>query len=377
MVPFLECRRQYEALRNEVDAAVAAVCRKGWFVQGDNVERFEAEWASYCGTRYCIGVGSGIDALTLALKALGIGPGDDVLTPANVVYGAIATALCGANVVLVDADEDTGLVELGALESSVTPAARVVIPVHLYGQMVDMERVRRFARAHDLRVVEDACQAHGASLRTTKAGACSDIGCFSFYPSKNLGAFGDGGAIVTDDPTLAESLRMLHNYGQQSRDRYACIGLNSRLDELQAAILRTKLPHLDRWNDLRRRIADFYHARFEPLRHVKCLEVLPEREHAYHLFVVKCERREELRSFLRDRGVGTQVHYPIPVHLQPAFAGLGLGEGNFPGAERLSGQVLSLPLFPELTSEEMEQTACAVEAFDAACSPAPQKAKLQ
>ena len=368
MIPLLDCRRQYRTLRPELDAAIADVMDRGWFVLGEHVRRFEEMWASYCGTRCCVGVGSGMDALTLSLKTLGVGPGDEVLTPANVVYGALAAHTCGADVVLVDVDENTGLLDLSAFEAAITPKTKVVVPVHLYGRMVDMRTVARIARAHGVRVVEDACQAHGAVLDGRKAGAWSDLGCFSFYPSKNLGAFGEAGAVLTDNAELADSLRILRNYGQRNEYRHELIGSNARLDELQAAVLCVKLGHLDAWNAGRRRIAEIYRPRLSRLRHVRCLDATSGAEHVYHLFVVRSQRRDELRNFLAEQGIGSQVHYPTPVHLQPAFAVHQFARGSFPAAEKLCSEVLSLPLFPEMTSEEIERTAHAVEAFDAAIS---------
>ncbi|HUW58011.1 MAG TPA: DegT/DnrJ/EryC1/StrS family aminotransferase [Planctomycetota bacterium] len=366
MIPLFDCRRQCEPLRGELDAAISRVLDRGWFVLGECVGEFEEAWASYCGVRHCVGVGSGMDALVLSLKALGVGPGDEVVTAANVVYGALAARLCGADVVLTDVDENTGLMDLDALEGAISSRTKVILPTHLYGRRVDMGTLGRLARKHGCRVVEDACQAHGAALDGRRAGAWSDAGCFSFYPSKNLGALGDAGAVVTDDPQVADRLRMLRDYGQRTRGVHELAGANSRLDELQAAVLRVKLPHLDRWNAERRRIAGIYHARFARLRHVRPLDPEPGTRHVHHLFVVTCRRRDDLRAFLAGQGVATQVHYPLPVHFQPAFACLGKPAGSFPRAERLCVEGLSLPLFPELAAEEVERIARAVEAFDGA-----------
>jgi dTDP-4-amino-4,6-dideoxygalactose transaminase len=364
MVPFLELRRQCKALRRELDPAIAAVVEKGRFVLGENVSRFEAEWASYCGARHCVGVGSGLDALVLSLKASGVGPGDDVLTPANVIFGAIAARLCGARPALVDVQPDTGLIDVRGLEAALTPAARAVIPVHLYGQMADMEAIVRFARSHGLKVLEDASHAHGASFRGRRAGAWSDLGCFSFYPTKNLGASGEAGAVVTDSAELAETVRSLRDYGRSGRDRFERIGTNSRLDELQAAVLRVKLTHLDRWNAARREIAARYRSAFTPSSRVRPIECLDEREHVCHLFVLRCARRDDLAAFLAGRGVETQIHYATPVHRQPAFADLGMTGESFPAAERFCSEVLSLPCFPELTTEEIGETIRAVQSFE-------------
>ena len=366
MIPVSDCQRQCETLRPEIDAAIAAVLDRGRFVLGENVEAFERAWAAYCGTKHCVGVGSGIDALVLGLKAVGVGPSDQVLVPGNVVYGALAVRLCGAEVVLVDVDENTALMDLDAAEAAITPRAKAIVPTHLYGRMQDMQVLARLAEANGLVIVEDACQAHGASRSGRKAGTWSHVGCFSFYPSKNLGAFGEAGAVVTDDADLAESVRLLRNYGQRERFRSDAIGTNSRLDELQAVVLCAKLGHLDRWNDQRRRISAAYHARLSALTHVRCFQGPPGADHACHLFVVRCDRRDDLRAFLSQRGVATQVHYPIPVHLQPAFAGLCQGVGSFPTAEQLCAEVVSLPLFPELSAEEIESVVAAVEAFEVA-----------
>ncbi|HOX38882.1 MAG TPA: DegT/DnrJ/EryC1/StrS family aminotransferase [Candidatus Brocadiia bacterium] len=355
MVPILDCKRQYEALKVELDRAISGVLASGWFVLGREVAAFEEEFAAWCGARFCVGVGSGLDALELSLRALGIGRGKRVLCPANVIFGPIAAERAGAEVVLCDVNDETGLMKTPDIAGSVD----AVIPVHLYGQMADMREISAFAESAGAKVIEDACQAHGASLCGRKAGTWGDIGCFSFYPSKNLGAFGEGGAILTNDEGLRDTICELRNYGKSSRYEHRLRGTNARLDEMQAAILRVKLRRLNEWNERRREIAERYRAAFREAP-IKCIETLSDREHAWHLFVVRTPERDRLRNHLENRGIGTQIHYPIPVHLQPAFADLGFRAGSFPTCERFCGEILSLPLFPELEESEIRQVIDAV-----------------
>jgi len=354
MIPVMELKRQYESIKQEIDEAVASVLDSGWFVLGKNVAAFEEEFAAYCGTRFAVGVGSGVEALHLALLACGIGPGDEVITiPFTAVPTALGISLTGAAPVFVDVDADTCLMDPALLPARISEKTKAILPVHLYGQCADMDRICATAREHGIMVVEDAAQAHGACWKGKKAGALGDVGCFSFYPSKNLGAYGEAGMVTTNDEAIAERVRMLRNYGQGDRYHHKIKGVNSRLDELQAAILRVKLRHLDEWNERRRQIAAIYNSGLAdtPLR----LPVESDgAEHVYHLYAIRTEERDALRGYLTEKGVGTQIHYPIPVHLQEAYADLGLGEGAFPRAERAAREVLSLPMFPELRGEEVK-----------------------
>lgn len=360
MVPLLDLHRQIEAMRPEIEAAIAGVLDRGWFILGQEVTRFEAEFAAYCGVKYAVGVASGTDALHLALRAVGVGPGHDVITVANAgVPGVAAIELAGGRPVFVDVDPVTHTMDPALVEAAITPQARAILPVHLYGHPADMDPIMEIARRHGLAALEDAAQAHGASYKGRRVGSIGHVSCFSFYPTKNLGAYGDGGAVVTDDPHLAERVRRLRQYGWEKQYYSATRGVNSRLDELQAAILRAKLRHLEAWNARRRQIAARYNALLGGSPLVLPAEA-PDAVHVYHLYVVRSERRDALREGLRRAGVGTAIHYPLPAHLQEAYRDLGWRPGSLPVTERLAGEVLSLPMFPELTDEEIEQVVAAV-----------------
>jgi dTDP-4-amino-4,6-dideoxygalactose transaminase len=355
-VPFLDLAGMHAPLRAELDAAVARVMGSSAFVGGRHVEQFEQEWASYCGSGHAVGVANGTDAIELALRALGVGPGDEVIVPANTfIATAEAVAAVGAQAVFVDARPDTLLVDLGQAEAAVGPRTTTIIPVHLYGQPVDMDEVLALAARHGLTVIEDAAQAHGATWRGRPAGSFGHAGCFSFYPGKNLGAFGDGGAVVTDDAALAATIRSLADHGRSasSKHHHDLIGMNSRLDGLQAAILSVKLPHLDQWT-LRRRAA---HRRYREL--LQALPVWPVdlaegALSAHHLEVIRVDDRDRIIAELSRSGVATGIHYPVPCHLQPAFAPV---TDRLPVAEEAAGQILSLPLFPNLSIEQIEWVA--------------------
>lgn len=360
LVPFVDLTRQHSAIKPQLEAAFERVVSRGSFTLGEEVEAFESEFAAYCGTSEAVGVGSGTDALHLALRACGVGPDDEVVTAAN-TFAATAEAIvmCGATPVFVDIDEDTYLMDLGALESVIGERTKVVVPVHLYGQCVDMTRLRGIADRHDLRIVEDACQAHGARSDGHAAGAVGDAGCFSFYPSKNLGALGDGGIVVTSDPEIAARVRSLRNHGEDETRLHVESGYCTRLHGMQAALLRAKLPHLDDWNAQRAEAAEAYD---EALAGTSV--ATPARTgggtHVYHLYVVRAPHRERLRRDLSERNVQTGVHYAVPLHLEPAFAHLGYSEGDFPVAERAAREIVSLPMFPFLRASEVEIVANAV-----------------
>ncbi len=346
-----------------MDSAVQRVLDRGWFILGQEGEQFEGEFAAYLGTRHALGVASGTDAIHLALVAAGIGSGDEVITAANTCVPTVSgISSSGALPVLVDVDRVTFNLDPAQIESAITPRTRAIVPVHLYGQAADLDPIVEIARRHNIRVVEDTAQGVGAMYRNRKLGAIGDVSCFSFYPSKNLGAFGDGGAVVTDDDDIAERVRRLRNYGEVRRYYHATRGVNSRLDEIQAAILRAKLPLLDGWNRRRREIATIYdrEIRNELIR--KPVEV-GYGVHNYHLYVVRCRRRDELQRHMADCGVGTLIHYPVPIHLQEAYQDLNQREGTFPIAEECSREVLTLPIFPELTDDEATYVAKSVNSF--------------
>jgi len=364
-VPAGDLKVQTQAIRAEIDAAVREVLDSGWFILGRQLEQFEAEFAAYHGLPHCVGVGSGMEALHLALVALGIGPGDEVITvPTTAAATVCAIQFAGATPVFADIDPGTFTMDPGSAASRITPRTRALLPVHLYGQMADVRALVDLARCHGLALVEDCAQAHGARLNGELAGTVGEIGCFSFYPTKNLGALGDAGALVTRDAALAERLRMLRNYGERPDRRYhhAIPGYNSRLDEIQAAILRVKLRHLDAWNRRRREIAAWYGSHLQNPA-LTLPSARPGADHVWHLYVPRCRERDALRAHLAELGVGTQIHYPVPLHLQEASAALGLGPGHCPEAERAAAEVLSLPIYPELTEAQLRHVAGAVNAF--------------
>lgn len=359
-VPFVDLKQEYVTLKREIDDAVSAVLERTSFILGAEVSSFESEFATYCETEYAVGVDSGTAAIELALRALGVGPGDEVITAANTfIATAFAISHTGATPVLVDVDPKTFTMNPKLIEGAVTDRTRAVIPVHLYGQPADMEPILSFARDRDLWVVEDASQAHGARYNGRRVGAFGDAAAFSCYPSKNLGAYGDAGIIVTSDEEVLVKIRMLRDQGQAKKHHHELIGHNHRLDEIQAAILNVKLKYLDRRNASRIEIA----ARYRSLLHGLPL-VLPEqaldREAVYHLFVVRSKNRDDLKNELGDRSIGTGIHYPIPIHLQPAYAHLGYERGDFPVAEMAANEILSLPMFPTLDPQQIEYVAQAI-----------------
>ena len=357
MIPFGDLRLQYQAIKVELDRAIQSVLDEGWFVLGKNVSAFEREFADYCGAAFAVGVANGTDALQLALMACDVGPEDEVITsPLSATFTALAISATGAIPKFVDIHPETYNLDPQRLEEALGPRTKAVIPVHLYGQPADMEPILTTARQHGLPVIEDAAQAHGAEYKGRKVGTLGDVSCFSFYPSKNLGAFGDGGMVVTDNEAIAEKVRMLRNGGQRERYEHLLLGRNSRLDELQAAILRVKLIHLDDWNARRRHLAALYTALLGDSEVDPPLE-LPDIKHVYHLYVIRCPDRDALQEHLAQQEVGTAVHYPTPIHLQGAYRWLELARGSFPEAEQACQQVLSLPIYPELTDTKVRQIA--------------------
>lgn len=347
-IPFLDLRAAYLELKPEIDAAVARVMDSGWYVLGEEVEAFEAEWADYCEARHAVGVANGLDALHLALLAMGVGPGDEVIVPSNTYIATwLAVSQCGAIPVPVEPDNQTYNIDPARIEAAITERTKVILPVHLYGQPADLDPILALARKHGLRVLEDAAQAHGARYKGKRIGAHGDVVAWSFYPGKNLGALGDGGAITTDDPEIADCIRVLRNYGSRVKYMNETQGYNSRLDELQAGILRVKLKSLDAWNQRRRVIARAYTLGLSetPLT----LPWVPDwAEPVWHLYVVRNPERDVLQERLKVAGVGTMIHYPVPPHLQYAYAGMGLGKGALPICETMHQHVLSLPIGPNL-----------------------------
>lgn len=344
---------QYLAYRDEIDAAMRRALEKGRYVLGDEVHAFEEEFAAYCGTTYGIGVGSGTEALHLALCACGIGPGDEVIT---VSHTAVATAaaieLAGATPVFVDIEPNYFTLDPSTLEAAINSRTRAIIPVHIYGQPADMPAILAIAARHGLRVIEDCAQAHGATMGGKRVGSFGDMACFSFYPTKNLGALGDGGMVVTNDPQLADKSRLLREYGWVSRYVSHHKGWNTRLDEIQAAVLRVKLRHLDANNEKRRRLADLYCEGLEGVRPMVLPRSRCESSPVFHLFVVRMEERDRLKEYLERAGIGALIHYPVPVHLQPAYQDF--GKGPLPHTECVAREVLSLPIYPELSATEVK-----------------------
>jgi dTDP-4-amino-4,6-dideoxygalactose transaminase len=356
-------KAQYEAHKEEIDAALARVLSGGWYILGQEVKAFEAEFAAYCGVKYGVGVGSGTEAVHLALRACDVGPGDEVITVAHTAVATVsAVELCGATPVLVDIEPDHFTIDPEKVRAAITARTKAIIPVHIYGQPADLGAILDLGKKHGLRVIEDCAQAHGATYQGKRVGCLGDIGCFSFYPTKNLGALGDGGLVVTNDARLAENLRLLREYGWAERYVSHTVGFNSRLDEIQAAVLRCKLRHLDADNATRVRHADSYD---KALRELPV--TLPRRRagatHVFHLYVVRTPGRDRVLAQLRKDGIGALVHYPVPVHLQPAYRHRGRGDGSLPETERAAREIVSLPMYPELAPQEIEAV---VKAFYAA-----------
>ena len=362
-IPVFDLKRQYKYLKTELDNAFANVFESGNFVLGENVRLFEEEFANYLGAGFAVGVGSGTEALHLSLKACDIGPGDEVITVPNTAVPTIsAISFAGARPVLVDVTPDTYTIDTKKIEKKITDKTKVIMPVHFYGHSAEMEQIIKLAEAHNLKIVEDACQAHGAQYNGKNVGTLGNMGCFSFYPTKNLGAYGDGGIVVTNDEELYNKLIMLRNYGEVKKFTSKIEGFNSRLDEIQAAALRVKLKHLDTWTNRRREIATQY----QQLLFNSNVQLPCERQwakHVYHLFVIRTNKRDALKDYLQERGVGTHIHYPIPIHFQEAYKKLGYKMGDFPISERNAGEILSLPIYPELTTEEVEVVAGLITEF--------------
>jgi dTDP-4-amino-4,6-dideoxygalactose transaminase len=363
-IPFLNLKAQHQTLKSEILAAVSEVLDSTAFAGGSYVTKFEEEFATYCQTKYAVGVGNGTDALWFALLALGIGSGDEVITvPNTFIATAEAITYTGAKPVFVDIDEETYTMDPSLLEKAITPKTKAIIPVHLYGQMADMDRIMEIARKHKLPVIEDACQAHGAEYKGRRAGSIGDVGCFSFYPGKNLGACGEAGGCVTNNLELKNKMAMFRDHGQARKYYHNVVGWNGRMDGFQGAILSIKLKHLNSWTDSRRAHAKAYTQAFAHTRGVLTPKETAHNKHVYHLYVLRVKNRDNLLKTLADKGVNCAIHYPVPLHLQQAYAGLGLGKGSFPISERCSEEIISLPMFPELTPEDIQTVTREVSAL--------------
>lgn len=362
-IPLVDLKAQYVAIQPEIDGAIRRVVENTSFIMGPEVRAFEEAFAAYCGVDHCVGVSSGTAALELVLRALGVGPGDEVITVAHTfIATAEAISATGARPVFADIDPESYNLDPAQLEAAITPSTRAVIPVHIYGQPADMSAIGTIAQRHHLPVIEDAAQAHGAIWQGEKAGDLGTIACFSFYPGKNLGAYGDAGAITTNDDTLAEQVGLLRNHGRHAKYVHELKGFGQRMDALQAAILAAKLPHLDDWTAARRRLA----ARYSELLAGTEL-VLPRADPAalpaWHLYVIRTPRRDEMVAHLQEQGIGAGIHYPIPLHLQPAYADLAYHPGDLPVTEAVAESCLSLPLFPEMSDEQQDRVVAAVCEF--------------
>lgn len=363
-INFVDLKRQYSSIKDEVDTAINVVIKNTQFILGENLEKFEEEFAKYCGVKHAIGVASGTDALILSIKALGIGNGDEIISVPNTFVSTIdAIVHNGATPKFVDINPKTYNINADTIENMITAKTKAILPVHLFGQAADMGAIMEIADNHNLKVIEDACQAHGAEYKSRKVGSFGNAACFSFYPGKNLGAYGDGGIIVTNDEEIADKVRLLRNYGQRVKYHHSLIGYNSRLDDLQSAILRVKLRHLDKWNRMRNENANKY-AKF--LSHLENV-ITPFNpgfpNHVFHLYAIRCPKRDQLKKWLFDKDISTGIHYPIPVHLQESYTAFDYKKGTFPLTEKYSDELLSLPMFPELEEGEIAYVCSSVEEF--------------
>lgn len=364
MIPFVDLKIQYKSIQEEFQRKLNEVLKEANFILGEPVSKFEAEFARFCGSRYCVGVASGTDALHLALRVLGVREGDEVITAANTFVATVfSISYTGSRPVLVDIDPKTYNMDLNKLEEKINPKTKVIIPVHLYGRAVDMKRLADIAYKHNIKIVEDACQAHGAEWDGRKVGSFGIMGCFSFYPGKNLGAYGDGGAVATSDVKVYEKLKMMRNYGSPKKYHHNFIGYNSRLDTLQAAILGVKLKHLTRWNTRRYNNARLYSQKLKGVGDVIIPDITEANSHVFHLYVIRTKKRDELLKFLNKNGVQCMIHYPIPIYALGAYLHLGLSEREFPVTERFSKEILSLPMFPELTEEQIDTVVGLIKKF--------------
>jgi dTDP-4-amino-4,6-dideoxygalactose transaminase len=357
MMQFLDLKSQYKLIRKDIDKAIKKVLKNSTFIGGKEVEEFEKKVSNFCKVKYAIGVNSGTDALFLSLKAINIKSGDEVITtPFTFIATAEVIANCGAKPVFVDIDPKTFNIDPSKIEKAITKKTKAIIPVHLFGQMADMDKIMKVAKKHKLFVIEDAAQAIGSEYKNKKAGTIGHLGCFSFFPSKNLGAYGDGGMVVTNDDKLAEKIRLIKNHGSSFNDKYLnlLVGLNSRLDTIQAAVLNVKLKYLSVWNSQRLERSIYYNKNLRNVGDIEVPSIIPDRVHVFHQYTIKTRFRDELRSYLKEKGIPTMIYYPIPLHLQPAFSYLKYRKGDFPNTEKISREVLSLPVYPEISKKEQD-----------------------
>lgn len=365
-VKFLDIGATYKELKPEIDAAINKVLSGGWYILGENVVDFENDFAKYCGVKYCIGVGNGMDALELILRAYGIGAGDEVIVPANTYIATVLVVnLVGATPVLVEPDIHSYNIDPALVEAAITKKTKAVIAVDLYGQCANMGKIKKICRKHNLKLIEDAAQAHGALHDGRKAGSLGDAAGFSFYPGKNLGAYGDAGAVTTNDPKVAQYVRIAHNYGSKIKYHNLIKGFNSRLDDLQAAILQVKLKKLDNWNRRREKIADYYLKNLNPKKNRNFIlpEVMPVNKHVWHVFVIRTKKRNKFIDYFNKLGIGTLIHYPLPYYQQPAYKELNKFKDNFPLSNIIADEVVSLPIGPHLKDKEMRYVVKTVNSF--------------
>ncbi|MBN8656076.1 MAG: DegT/DnrJ/EryC1/StrS family aminotransferase [Anaerolineae bacterium] len=363
MISLVDLTAQYHSIKKEIDAAVLSTLESGHFILGPQVVKFEESIASYLGVQHAIGLASGTDALVIALRALNIGAGDEVIIPAYTFFATAGTVMSvGAKPVIVDVDPQSYQIDVSKIESAITPKTKAIIPVHLYGHPAEMNPILEIARKHGLKVIEDNAQGFGAEYLGKKTGSLGDIGCLSFFPTKNLGAYGDGGAVATNDTALAEQMRMLRAHGWKKKYYSEMVGYNSRLDAMQAAILQAKLPHLDGWNEKRRELSKRYDEHLAPLGIVTPVE-REWAKHVYHLYVIRTSKRDTLQAFLKDKGIASEVYYPLPPHLSMPCKKFGYKEGDFPHAEKAAKETLALPLYPEMTLAQQDEVIAAVREF--------------
>ena len=369
-IPLVDLKTQYQGIKNEVLEGISTALEGMNLFLGENTQALEDEFANFCGTSFAIGVGSGTDAIQLVLRALGIGPGDEVITVSHTfIASAGAIVQAGARPVFIDIDPDTYTMDPTKIERVITPQTKAIMPVHLYGQPADMDRVairrhRRLAEKHNLKVIEDACQAHGATYKGRRAGSIGQAATFSFYFTKNLGAYGEAGMVVTSDEEVAAKVRLLRDHGSTEKYKHAMLGMNSRLDELQAAVLRVKLRYLDKWNTLRGSHAESY-TRLLPREVIRTPAKSVDVQHVYHLYVIETDQRDVLKQWLNECGISTGIHYPVPIHLQPAFQDYGYSQGSLPVTESKVRRILSLPIYPELTLNQIQYVSRCIEEFHA------------
>ena len=367
---FLDLKAQYQSIKKEIDGAIRRVLDSGVFIGGVEVENFEKEAAEFCGLKYALGLNSGTDALYLSLKALGVNTGDEVITtPFTFIATAEVIANLGARPVFVDIKSDTFNINPELIPEAITPKTKAIIPVHLFGQMADVAEIMAVAQKYQLSVVEDAAQAIGAKYQNKTAGSLGDLGCFSFFPSKNLSAFGDGGLVATDNTELADKIKLLKNHGSSAKEKYLnlILGINSRLDAIQAAVLAVKIKHLPKWSEKRGEIASYYSQNLGGIGDIKTPVIASERTHIFHQYTIRTKLRDRLHLYLKEKGIPTMIYYPLPLHLQPALSYLGYQKGDLPEAERASQEVLSLPIYPEIAFSNQKDIIKAISEFFERC----------